>query len=277
MKRLFIAILILCFMLPALADAPRYRALCAGMTVYEDGRVRLGGLNSIAGVADALTFSMDGEICFSSEIIFDMTQAELFDAIRRRFAYAGEDDVSLIYLTAHGGKDNDTVYIELAGGDRLTPAALESVTRDIPGRVILFIDCCFSGGFAEGPDASGWFMPSCFNSTKYLLLTSSSWDEESYRVTEGVLSEDTVSTAFARSVCEGMGWDMMQDRACDLLADFNRDGRVTLFELYAYARTRVGFYLYANPAHMQTVSLYPNPAHFILARRARAEELVISQ
>ena len=60
MKRLFIAILILCFMLPALADAPRYRALCAGMTVYEDGRARLGGLNSIAGVADALTFALDG-------------------------------------------------------------------------------------------------------------------------------------------------------------------------------------------------------------------------
>ncbi len=274
MKRLLAILLIILFSLPALADAPRYRALCAGMTVYDDGRARLGGLNSIAGVADALTFALDGETRFSSEIIFDMTREELFSAIRRRFFYAGEDDISLIYLTAHGGKDADKVYIELAGGDRLTPQELESVTREIPGRVILFIDCCFSGGFAEGEDASGWLLPSCFDSSKYLILTSCRWDEESYRVTEGELSEDTVSTAFARSVCEGLGWDMMQDRTCELRADFNLDGRVTLFELYAYARTRVGFYLYANPAHMQTVSLYPNPAHFILARRTPAEELM---
>ena len=274
MKRLLAVILFILLALPALAAAPRYRALCAGMTVYEDGRARLGGLNSIAGVADALTFALDGETRFSSEIIFDMTKAELFSAIRRRFAYAGEDDVSLIYLTAHGGKDADTVYIELAGGDRLTPPELESVTRDIPGRVILFIDCCYSGGFARGDDASGWQLPSCFGSSKYMLFTSCRWDEESYRVTEGELSEDTVSTAFARSVCEGLGWDMTQDRACELKADFDLDGRVTLFELYAYTRTRVGFYLYANPAHIQTVELYPNPAHFVLDRRVPADEMM---
>ena len=89
MKRLLAVILFILLALPALAAAPRYRALCAGMTVYEDGRARLGGLNSIAGVADALTFALDGETRFSSEIIFDMTKAELFSAIRRRFAYAG--------------------------------------------------------------------------------------------------------------------------------------------------------------------------------------------
>ena len=83
-----------------------------------------------------------------------------------------------------------------------------------------------------------------------------------------------MSTAFARSVCEGLGWDMTQDRACELKADFDLDGRVTLFELYAYTRTRVGFYLYANPAHIQTVELYPNPAHFVLTRRVPADEMM---
>ena len=276
MKRIIIclltALLILLICVPARAETVQaYRALCIGITDYKDGRARQGGINSTQGVYDALSRSFGGRNSYESEFCLDPGKEELLLTIENAFRAADENDISIIYINAHGGTQGGISWIEAADTLVVTAGELERVTRQIPGRVVLLIDCCNSGGFigTMGVYASGFesaFSMNSFSRDKYLVLTSCTGEENSYRVTAGEMTEESMSTAFARALCEGLGWDLVNDRAVSLRSDSDGDRTVTFTELYLYTRRRCMYYLYGSGVY-QSVCVSPEGDAFLMASR----------
>ena len=247
---------------------PVYRALVLGEKNYETGRTRLGGLNTAEGVAETLRQQSVNGRRYEVRLQIDSTRESLLDAIADTFAGAREGDVSLFYINCHGDYD-DTAWIELHDGTRVTAAQLEQLLHSIPGRVVVIVDCCRSGAFLGAETAADRFTSavcdafggaaasSAFASEKYIVLTSAGPDEDSYRRSFSNDSDEaSMATIMARSLCEGAGWDIIGDRMCTLKADADRDRVVTLQEIWQYTHRRVLYYLEGTGV-TQTVRVWP--------------------
>lgn len=252
----------------------RYRALVLGEQNYEDGRTRVGGLNTAQGVADMLAQqSIDGET-YAVTLRMDVTREELIAAIDEAFAGATEKDLSLFYMGCHGDYDG-TAYIELHDGTRITAAQLEMLLQRIPGKVVVILDCCRSGGFLSEAGRFMSAMQSAFTKpsgpltdNKYIVLTSAGPDQDSYRRSFGEDSdEDSMATIMARALCEGAGWDLIGDRMGTLKADTDKNRRITLQEIYLYVSRRVMYYL-EDTGVEQTVCVWPEGDQTVLFGRA---------
>ena len=250
-----------------------YRALVLGEQNYAEGRTRVGGLNTAQGVADMLAQqNIDGET-YAVTMRMDVTREELVSAINVAFAGATEKDISLFYMGCHGDYDG-TAYIELHDGTRITAAQLEMLLRKIPGKVVVILDCCRSGGFLSDAGRFMSAMQSAFTEPngpltdgKYIVLTSAGPDEDSYRRSfdEGS-DEESMATIMARALCEGAGWDLIGDRICTLKADTDKDRQITLSEIYLYLSRRVMYYLEGTGV-TQTVCVWPEGDQTILFGR----------
>ena len=278
MKKLCALIVLFLFLLPVChAQTGVYRALCIANAHYDDGRVRIGGVNSAQGMFDCLSRCFGSQGSFISAMSVDLDKAEMMQTITEYFSEAAQDDVSLLYITAHGGVQCGVSYLETRDGKRLYAGELEEALRGIPGRIIILIDACNSGGFTGSESEfselfSAAFALNSFASDKYFVLASCYLDENSYRVTAGSTGEKSVSTVFARSVCEGLGWDLISDHTTALKADINRDRRVSFAEITLYARRRALFYLSASPASVQSINAFsPNPGFILADRNPRVE------
>ena len=246
---------------------PVYRALVLGEMNYESGRTRLGGLNTAQGVSDMLSRQSVNGRPYEVRLQMDSTRESLLKIIDETFAQAHSCDVSLFYINCHGDYD-DTAWIELHDGTRVTAAQLEQLLRRIPGRVVVIVDCCRSGAFLGSDEAADRFTgavcdafrggpSSSFASDKYLVLTSAGTDQDSYRRSFGsATDEDSMATIMARSLCEGAGWDLIGDRVCTLKADADRDRVVTLQEIWQYTHRRVLYYL-EDTGVTQSVRVWP--------------------
>ncbi|MBO4884918.1 MAG: Ig-like domain-containing protein [Clostridia bacterium] len=246
---------------------PSYRALVLGEQNYETGRTRLGGLNTAEGVAETLRQQSVNGRAYEVRLQIDSTRESLIEGIGETFGQAREDDVSLIYINCHGDYD-DTAWIELHDGTRVTAVQLEQLLRGIPGRVMVIVDCCRSGAFLGDAEAADRFTcavcdafrggaSSAFESGKYIVMTSAGPDEDSYRRSfAGDSSEESMAAILARSLCEGAGWDIIGDKMCTLKADANRDRVVTLQEIWQYTHRRVLYYLEGTGV-TQTVRVWP--------------------
>lgn len=262
---------------------PVYRALVLGEARYLSRPVRTGAINTTQGIADMLQqLSFDGAK-YQVTMQLDNTRATLLSGLNKVFARAKPTDVSLFYINCHGGYRNGQSYLMLHDGSTLTARQLEAQLRKIPGTVVVIIDCCQSGGFigksaradvfntgvtqafGAAEDARGTGSP--FASGKYQVLTSSSFDQDSYRYGASQ-TEGEMATLFARSLCEGAGWDLVKDRAGSLKADYNRNRQLTLAEVYQYTFKRVKRYLKdSGSSFQQNVQVYPVGSPFVLFRR----------
>lgn len=274
-KTLLCTILILTLMPVCLAQTGVYRALCVTNAHYDDGRVRLGGLNSAQGMYDCLSRSFGSQGSFISSLGVDMEKAVLLDYIGTAFSEAQEGDTSLFYINAHGGYQLGVAWLETREGGRIYAHELEERLRSVPGSVILIIDACNSGAFMGSASEfsaafSAAFASDSFASDKYTVITSCFSDENSYRVTADTAIEKNIATVFARSFCEGLGWDLISDRSTALKADADHDRRVSVNEICAYVRRRCMFYLNASRFSIQTLNASVSNPALILADRQPA-------
>ena len=275
-KTLALIIAMLLLMPVCLAQTGVYRAVSIGISNYDDGRQRVGGTNSAQGVYDAMNRAFGGSSGFISSIYTDVTAQQLFSTLDLCFGGAEAGDVSLIYISAHGGMQGGIAWIETKDGGRVTASELEKRLRLIPGKVILLLDACYSGAFTGSASSflyefTGAFGQNSFASDKYLVMVSCSLEEKSYRVTADSSGEADVSTVFSRALCEGLGWDLINDRSTALKADANRDRCVTASELLEYVRRRSMFYLSGNRKYTQTVSAHLSYPNMVLADRTHRE------
>ena len=243
---------------------PTYRALVIGEQNYVGDR-RIGGENTAQGVADMFRSQSINGSSYEVHLQLDSSRRELIEGIRTTFGAASSEDVSVLYINAHGAYENGVAYIRLHDDSRITVRQLEAALRSISGKIVVMLDFCQSGSFiGAGGDFERFctdtqiaFGASALTSGRYTVIASAAADQDSYRraFTAGG-GEAGTAAIMGRSLCEGAGWDLIYDRTVSLKADTNRDKLVTVQEIYAYTRRRVKHYLEGTGTE-QTVHLWP--------------------
>lgn len=133
-----------------------YRALLIGNSNYSEKPLN-GPPLDIEKMDQVLSDSYFGinDTQFSKiEVKEDLTKDEILKAIKDTFAGANENDISYFYFSGHGTKnyygESALVGIETQEGDYyINTYELKSALDDIPGTIVVILDCCYSGGFID--------------------------------------------------------------------------------------------------------------------------------
>jgi hypothetical protein len=94
----------------------------------------------------------------------------IFNAINWLALNAEDDDVSIFYFAGHGGRTPSNEYIVAPDGP-ISDIELDQKLDQIKGRLVVILDCCFSGGFIEELGEIG-----------RVVLTACKKDELTYQV-----------------------------------------------------------------------------------------------
>ena len=150
------------------------------------------------------------------------------------------DDLTLLYFTGHGLKDDDgRLYLAMANTRRdsllFTSLPAEQIDYAMSGCVsrqkVLILDCCYSGAFPAGRLAKADTEVHAlerFQGRGRTVLTAS--DSMQYSFEGNQLHGDAAQSVFTRYLVAGLR---------DGSADLDGDGDITLDELYSYVYDRV--------------------------------------
>ncbi|HML47210.1 MAG TPA: FlgD immunoglobulin-like domain containing protein [Clostridia bacterium] len=268
MRRLLIGCLLLffCAICPAAAepenvDAPQYRALliaCDEYVTYPDTSPI--SHNNLLAMEAVLESDIRGFTLRRQDGITQSVEA-LKSAILSAFADATDGDVSILYISTHGdfdpGYSNPEGVLVLSDGmeeEKITAQALQAILDQVPGTKVLLVDACNAGaliGKGISPDDGPERVAGAFTGADYKALVSSGGSEPSWYWTSQATEESPPlgSSYFTVALTHGAGL------AGDYAADKNRDGNITLSEMYQF--------LLVNHA-ASTPQVYPQDDDFVL-------------
>ncbi len=258
----------------------RRRALLVGEHLYASdvNSVRKGSLNTVYNLESLFdTVRFENGLPCETSVAFDLTRETFFEALGTAFADAKADDISILYISAHGYFRDGMSILQMVDGSEIAACDLERALRKVPGTIVLLVDCCDSGGFIGTNEEINGFTGGVvaafsgeaapFGGTKYRVLASASLMQDSYRIGYGDSGdENTTATVFARALCDGSGWDMDGQHKGALSADTDYNGQITLWEAYLYTSRRVHWYLSVagTGTYAQDVQVYPKGDNFVL-------------
>lgn len=183
-----------------------------------------------------------------------VTDAEAFASlVKQSFSGADEDDISYLYLSTHGvyeeGQEPKLLLSDGVTETGLTPAELEKAFDGIAGTKLIILDACNSGAFIgkgmSHPPEKVYFLGDDFK-----VLTSSGALEESWYWSSAE-GDTQGGFYFTQALTQGLS------AAGGYPADQNRDGAVTLNELYSH--------LLSNHA-ASTPQVYPQSDETVIFR-----------
>ena len=125
------------------------RALVIGQTYPSAGADALIGPTYDAAAIKGMLTHLD-RARFQVSVRKNLTASGILSAIQGTFAGATEYDISLFYYSGHGRSGGRLVGCEdgvLSGA--VTPAQLRSAMDQIPGRKVIIVDACYSGGVID--------------------------------------------------------------------------------------------------------------------------------
>ncbi|SED91354.1 Outer membrane protein assembly factor BamB, contains PQQ-like beta-propeller repeat [Streptomyces sp. 3213] len=220
----------------------RRLALLIANYTYEDEGLRR--LTAPAHDAEALAEVLrDPHIAAFDEVtvLVDEPHHRIGQVIGEFFGGRRHDDLTLLYFTGHGLKD-DEGRLHLAAADTrrdnllFTSLPAEQIDRAMSGcmsrRQVLILDCCYSGAFPAAArltkgDADVHTLER-FQGRGRTVLTAS--DATQYSFEGDRVSGSAPQSVFTRHLVRGLR---------DGGADLDGDGDITLDELYAYVHDRV--------------------------------------
>jgi hypothetical protein len=200
-----------------------------------------GPANDIEALDAVLSDAAIGD--FATQTSINESSATVLERLEGFLKDRARDDVALLYFSGHGIKDVDgELYFAMANTrlNRLRATALKA--RDVHDLLrsskarqqLLLLDCCYSGAFAKGLVVRGDNAANTvdyFDGRGHAVLTAS--DSIQYAFEDGH-AQETASGApqsvFTRVLVEGL-------TSGD--ADTDRDGVVTIDELYDYVHAQV--------------------------------------
>jgi hypothetical protein len=215
-------------------------ALIVASSRYEDGDLRQ--LRAPATDAERLAEVLQNAAIggFDVKTLLNQPSHVLNLAVEDFFADRGREDLLLLYVSSHGVKDDEGRLYFAATNTRLkrlgataVAAAFvnEQMTRSRSRRIVLLLDCCYSGAFPRGMLARGdkrVDIKERFDGSGRAVLTASSAMEYSF---EGdTLSGVGQPSMFTSALVEGLETGA---------ADLDMDGRVSVDELYDYVFDQV--------------------------------------
>ncbi|GAG52944.1 unnamed protein product, partial [marine sediment metagenome] len=137
-----------------------YRALCVGVGDYIEGSITdlLGPPYDVDRMIDVFNHCKFGtdEVVFSTLVSLkdlNATKTAIINGIASTFSGADNNDISYFFFSGHGAEHLGIYYlcptnILLASYDNdINVNELESALSAIPGRKVVILDTCHSGGF----------------------------------------------------------------------------------------------------------------------------------
>ena len=205
----------------------------------------------------------------------------VWEAIAGVAAQSTEESTSVFYYSGHGNYSADgTSYLALEGVNNIPASDLRDHLKTIKGKVIIFIDACYSGGMEMPTSDMDPFLESFIGtfyetgdevmtaetgnasaSTKFYFISAASSRETAYQESNGLGGELTAS------VCHALGYDRRIDSYNVYAADtsslsegsnrsgYKGDGKITMTELSEY---------YGRVALTSTPVVYPEQDDTVL-------------
>jgi hypothetical protein len=177
---------------------------------------------------------------FKTEVLSNAKEGKLRRGIERFFADRRPDDLLLLHFSCHGVKDEDgSLYFAATDTEwrylHSTAVSADFVNRCMSRsrsrRVVLVLDCCYSGAFTQAMLAradEGVHVEERFNGRGRVVLTASTTTEYAW---EGIrLSGNPRPSVFTGALIEGL-------KTGD--ADRDIDGWISVDELYDYIYDKV--------------------------------------
>lgn len=242
-----------------------YRALLIGNEAYAS---RLNGpYNDLTMMNAALSLStIDGQGYTSITAKRDRTRAQILADIASLASHPIDaNDVTLFYYSGHGARASDTESgTGLVGvdGSLLNVPTLKSALDNIPGRVIVVLDSCYSGmfigksagitqtavdtgfndtilnAFKGGSDAT--FVKKGLTTTNYSVITASRKNEASVSVGFSNNGSPLYVGLATYYLAMGAGYDILNPASSGFGSDASpKDGIATFGEVFSYADAKV--------------------------------------
>lgn len=223
---------------------PTYHALCIGNGNYKTGGRLFGPPNDAQAVASTL-----GKYNYKTTKKVDLTNSQILSSIDSALGGVASTDVSMFFYSGHGGFNGAQGYLVGVDGSKLYFSTLATVLNKIPGKIVVVLDCCYSGNSI----AKGGFDPVKFNQaaidafarvnsqskdgelrkSKFLVLTAGTKDELTNDISDGT----RYGGKFARAFVAGAGCSFPYGNFSGKIpCDYNGDKKITLTEMYHYTR-----------------------------------------
>ena len=216
------------------------RALVVSCDRYEDSKLRT--LPATSADADAMAGALGNPEIGGFEVEVSKNEEERL--VRRRltafFRDRRRDDLLVLHLSCHGLKDDegnlhfattDTEVDDLDATSIASEFVNRQMARSLSRRIVLLLDCCYSGAFAGGMLSKAGDtldLKERFDGRGRIVLTASTSMEFAW--VENELTGSANPSIFTSALVHGL------ETGC---ADRNRDGWITVEELYDYAYERV--------------------------------------
>ncbi|MER5925459.1 caspase, EACC1-associated type, partial [Streptomyces mirabilis] len=218
------------------------RRLAILIATYEYQDSALRQLTAPAHDAEALASVLsDPDIAgFEVTTLVNQPHYVVGEAIGDLYRNRRRDDLTLLYFTGHGLKDDDgRLYLAMTNtrrdGPLFTALSAEQIDQAMEGSAsrqkVLILDCCYSGAFPAGritkSDGAVHTLER-FHARGRTVLTAS--DATQYSFEGNQAHGQAVQSVFTRYLVEGLR---------EGSADLDGDGDITLDELYGYVHDRV--------------------------------------
>lgn len=178
------------------------------------------------------------------------TQAELTQSIQTAFSSSDSGDINYFFYSGHG----ESSGMWLGGTEFFSAEDLANAFSGISGTNFLVLDCCYSGNLITKSASAEYFsesfvrefqealakMPksrSAVTNSNFHILVASAENEMSVQGMIGERGEEMGLFTSAVSVGCGVDFSKVSSQtgySCAAMADGNRDGGVTLEELYQF-------------------------------------------
>jgi uncharacterized caspase-like protein len=217
--------------------------LLIGNSVYRDNTLaRLAAPDvDVGDLADVL---LDPEVGGFDDVnvIVNVSAAIARRAISDFFSTKDREDLLLLYFSCHGVLDeNGRLYFAFKDTERqllrATSISATYITDEMNAsrsqRQVLILDCCHSGAFARGSKgAAGGSVgtATAFEGNGYGRVVLTATDATQYAWEDDQVSGEPLNSLFTRYLVEGLQSGE---------ADADKDGRITVDELYDYIYPRV--------------------------------------
>ncbi|MFI6044592.1 caspase family protein [Nocardia sp. NPDC051321] len=207
---------------------------------YDDAGLR--GLTAPAHDAEALAEVLRDPLIGGFEVtaLINEPHYRVGDAVGDFYSGARRDDLTLLYFSGHGLKDEGgKLYLATTNTRPLSPLFTSlpadqldyAMTNSPSRRQVLILDCCYSGAFPSGAIAkSGDDVHAVerLGGRGRSVLTAS--DATQYAFEGGVIRGTAPQSVFTRHLVAGLR---------DGSADLDHDGDITIDELYSYVHDKV--------------------------------------
>jgi hypothetical protein len=179
---------------------------------------------------------------FEVRTLINSSAAEVNEAVEDFFADRDPDDLLVLHFSGHGVKDEAGELHFATSGTKLARLAGTAVSADFVARrmnrsrsrrIVLLLDCCYSGAFGRGMVARAGGsvgLEEQFGGSGRAVITASSSMEYAFEGAAVADSSENEPSVFTSALVEGL-------ESGD--ADRDQDGHVGLDELYEYVYDRV--------------------------------------